>query len=205
MAAKIKQIDQYIAKSADFAKPIMTHMRDLIHKACPDVEEKIKWGMPSFEYKGPMCGFAAFKQHASFGFWKAAIMKDKDILLNDETRGSMGHLGKITSLKDLPNDKTLTRWIKEAMKLNEDGIKVPKSKPKHPKKELTAPGYMIKEINRDKAAKQMWANFSPSHKREYIEWITEAKSEETREKRMVKMMEWLNEGKSRNWKYQTKK
>lgn len=205
MGVRIKQIDQYITKSAGFAKAIMLHLRELIHNTCPDVEEKIKWGMPSFDYKGPMCGFAAFKQHASFGFWKAAIMKDKDILLNDETRGSMGHLGRITDIKDLPPDKTLAKWIKEAMKLNDEGIKVPRSKPKHPKKELIAPDYLLKEINRDKKAKSIWENFAPSHKREYIEWITDAKTEETRDKRMAQMMEWLIEGKSRNWKYQTKK
>lgn len=204
MGTKNKAVDAYIAKSADFAKPIMKHLRELIHKACPEVEEKIKWGMPSFEYKGPMVGFAAFKQHATLGFWKAAIMKDKKILLNQETRSAMGHLGRITSMEDLPGDKTLIRWVREAAELNEKGIKVPKTKPKHEKKELDAPAFMMKEINRDKKVKETFNSFSPSHKREYIEWITEAKTEETREKRMSKMMEWLGEGKPRNWKYMRK-
>ncbi len=71
------RIDAYIAKSVPFAQPIMEHCRALIHEACPEVTETIKWGMPSFEYKGILCGFAAFKAHCSFGFWKHAILAEK--------------------------------------------------------------------------------------------------------------------------------
>lgn len=206
MGKKLKEVDAYIAKSADFAKPILKHLRELIHKACPDVEEKIKWGVPAFEYKGPMIGFAAFKAHMSLGFWKAPIMKDKNILLGREAQSSMGNVGRISSMSDLPKDVVLTRWIKEAAKLNEDDIKVPKglNSKYGAKKELDPPPYMLKEINHDKKAKETWAKFAPSHKREYVEWITDAKTEATREKRMATMMEWLGEGKPRNWKYMKK-
>lgn len=131
MATKEKLIDSYIEKSADFAKPILLHLRELVHKTCPAVEEKIKWGFPHFDYKGEMmCNMAAFKQHAVFGFWKAAIMKDPVLAETAKSEVAMGHLGRITSLKDLPADKKIIAWIKEAMQLNEDGIKLPaKSKP----------------------------------------------------------------------------
>ncbi len=204
MGTKDKRVDAYIAKSAEFAKPIIKHLRELIHKACPEVTETIKWGMPSFEYKGPFVGYAAFKQHATFGFWKAALMKDKDVLLNNETRAAMGNLGRITSIKDLPKDKILTGWIKEAMKLNDEGIKVPKTKTKHEKKEYKMPDYFQKVLNKNKKAKDTFENFSPSHKREYLEWIIEAKTEETRNKRMATAIEWLTEGRHRNWKYERK-
>lgn len=207
MGKRIKQVDDYIAKSADFAKPILKHLREIIHKACPEVEEKIKWGMPSFEFNGPMVGFASFKAHTSLGFWKAAIMKDKDILLGRKAQSSMGNVGRISSMSDLPKDNVLIRWIKEAVKLNEMNVKVPKgiSSKYGAKGEIKTPSYMMKAINADKKAKETWANFAPSHKREYNEWITDAKTEETREKRMATMLEWLGEGKQRNWKYMKKK
>lgn len=117
-------VDEYIAKAQPFAQPILHHLRLLIHTACPMVEERIKWGMPSFEYKGLMCGIASFKQHCTLGFWKASFMKDKTLINNAAEEKSMEHLGKITSLKDLPNDKKIIAYIKEAMQLNEEGIKV---------------------------------------------------------------------------------
>ena len=114
MAKKEKAIDTYIAKSAGFAKPILTHIRDLVHKACPDVEEKMKWGMPFFDYKGEMlCHMASFKQHAVMGFWKASLMKDTVLVENAKSETAMGHLGKLNSLKDLPSDKKITAWIKK--------------------------------------------------------------------------------------------
>src|SRR6185295_1881691 len=140
-----KAIDAYIAKSADFAKPILKHIRELVHKACPDVEEKMKWSFPHFDYKNEMmCSMAAFKQHAVFGFWKASLMKDPVLVENAKSEVAMGHLGRLTSLKDLPADKKITAWIKEAMKLNDQGIKLsPKAKPAE-KKELVVPDYFTK-------------------------------------------------------------
>lgn len=203
MGTKDKRIDAYIAKSAEFAKPVMEHLRKLIHKNCPDVTETIKWGMPSFEYKGPFIGFAAFKRHAVLGFWKAALMKDSKVLTGKDTKGAMGNLGRIESIEDLPKDAVLARWIKEAMKLNDTGVKLVRSeKPKHERKEYKMPAYFQKELNKNKKAKTVFKNFSPSHKREYLEWIVEAKTEETRARRMETAIEWLSEGKSRNWKYQ---
>jgi len=122
-------IDQYISKVQPFAQPVLIHLRKLVHQACPTVEENIKWGMPSFEYKGLMCGFAAFKQHCTFGFWKASLMSDPLLMENARAENAMGHLGRITSVKDLPSDKKILGYIKEAMKLNDEGIKVVKAKP----------------------------------------------------------------------------
>lgn len=206
MSKKDKRIDAYLAKSADFAKPVLTHLRKLIHKTCPEVEETIKWGMPAFEYKGPFIGFAAFKKHCTLMFWKGALMKDSGILTGKDSKRAMGNLGRITSIEDLPHDSVLVRWIKEAMKLNDEGVKFVRSdKPKHERKEYTMPVEFQKELNRNKKAKTVFEGFSPSHKREYLEWIGEAKTEATRDKRIATAIEWLQEGKSKNWKYQKKK
>jgi uncharacterized protein YdeI (YjbR/CyaY-like superfamily) len=207
MAIKEKKINAYIAKSADFAKPILNHIRELVHKTCPDVEEKVKWGMPFFDYKGEMlCHMASFKQHAVMGFWKAPLMKDSILVENAKSETAMGHLGRIGSLKDLPSDKKITAWIKEAMELNDKGIKLPaKVKPtEKAKTELPVPDYFTKALAKNKKAKQVFENFAYSHKKEYLMWITEAKTEETRNKRMATALEWLAEGKSRLWKYDKK-
>ena len=204
MAKKEKLIDAYIARSADFAKPILNHIRELVHKTCPDVEEKMKWCFTHFDYKGEMmCSMAAFKQHMAFGFWKAALMKDPILTATAKTEVAMGHLGRITSLKDLPSDKKMIAWIKKAMKLNEQGIKVAKPKPAE-KAELVVPDYFVKALNKNKKAKQVFDNFAYSHRKEYLQWITEAKTEETRNKRMATALEWIAEGKGRNWKYERK-
>ncbi|MFT3908651.1 MAG: YdeI/OmpD-associated family protein [Ferruginibacter sp.] len=202
MAKKIKEIDAYINKSADFAKPILHHIRELVHNACPDVEEKMKWSFPHFDYKGEMmCSMAAFKQHAVMGFWKAALMKDKALLEMARTEEAMGHLGKITSLKDLPSDKKIMAYIREAMELTDYGIKLPAKPKSTEKKALVIPDYFIKALSKNKKALQVFENFSYSHKKEYLQWITEAKAEETRNRRMATAIEWLAEGKSRDWKY----
>ena len=205
MATKEKKVDAYIAKSADFAKPILNHIRELVHKACPDVEEKMKWSMPFFDYKGEMlCHIASFKQHAVMGFWKASLMKDAVLMENAKAETAMGHLGKITSLKDIPSDKKITGWIKEAMELNDKGIKLP-AKPKPAAgKEIAVPDYFTKALAKNKKAKQIFENFAYSHKKEYLMWITEAKTEETRSKRIATALEWMAEGKSRLWKYEKK-
>src|SRR5579871_1877649 len=199
MGKKEARVDAYIAKSADFAKPVLNHIRELVHKACPDVEETIKWSFPNFDYKGIMCGMAAFKQHCSFGFWKTALMKDAKKML-DNRKDAMGSIGKITSLKDLPSDKILIGYVKEAMKLNEDGVKVEKPKTKE-KKELVIPKYFTDALKKNKKASATFENFSYTNKKDYVDWITEAKTEETRNKRLVQAIEWMAEGKIRNWKY----
>lgn len=201
MLNKDPRIDLYISRSADFAKPILIHIRELVHKACPDVEETIKWGFPHFEYKGPLCDMAAFKQHCSFGFWKAALMKDKTLIANAKSESAMGHYGKITSIKDLPSDKKIIAHITDARILNEKGIKLPPRIVITAKMEIVVPDYFLKQLKKNKKAFTTFENFSPSHKREYIEWITEAKTDETKNRRMETAIEWMTEGKSRNWKY----
>jgi uncharacterized protein YdeI (YjbR/CyaY-like superfamily) len=199
---KNKAIDAYISKSAEFAQPILNHLRELVHKTCPDVEEKIKWGFPHFDYKGEMmCSMAAFKQHASFGFWKASLMKDPVLIETAKSEVAMGHLGRITSLKDLPADKKVIAWIKEAMQLNNLGIKLPAKVKATANKELSVPDYFTKALSKNKKALQTFEAFAYSHKKEYVNWITEAKTDETRNKRMATAIEWLAAGKSRNWKY----
>jgi uncharacterized protein YdeI (YjbR/CyaY-like superfamily) len=199
-----KLIDAYIEKTQPFAKPILIHLRDIVHSACPDVEEKMKWSFPHFDYKGEMlCSMASFKQHAVFGFWKASLMKDKSLMENAATETSMGHLGKLTTLKDLPSDKKLSEWIKEAMKLNDDGIKIKKAKTG--KKEFSVPDILFKAINKNKRAKAVWDKASYSFQKEYSLWVSGAKSEEIQIKRTETAVEWVAEGKGRNWKYEVKK
>ena len=204
MPTKDPRIDLYISKSANFAKPILMHLRELVHAACPEVEEKIKWSFASFDYKGPMCTMAAFKHHCAFGFWKASLMKDKTLTKNAESESAMGHYGKITSLKDLPSDKKIIAHIKEAMMLNEKGVKLPPKKAAKEKKEIVVPDYFLKQLQKNKKAFTTFQDFSPSHKREYVEWITEAKTDETKNRRMETAIEWLSQGKPRNWKYMKK-
>jgi uncharacterized protein YdeI (YjbR/CyaY-like superfamily) len=202
MAAKEKAIDAYIAKSADFAKPILEHLRELVYKACPDAAEKMKWSFPHFDYKGEMmCSMAAFKQHAVFGFWKAALMKDPILIKNAQSEVAMGHLGRITSLKDLPSDKKIIAWIKEAMDLNDKGIKLAPKPKSIEKKEILLPDYFTKALHKNKKALQLFTAFSYAHKKEYIEWFTAAKTEETRNKRIASSIEMIAEGKNFNWKY----
>jgi uncharacterized protein YdeI (YjbR/CyaY-like superfamily) len=200
MGKKNKAIDAYIAKSADFAKPILIHFRALIHKTCPDVEEAIKWSMPFYDYKNnPICMTAAFKEHCAIRFWKTSLIKE----LKEMDGDGMSTFGRITSLKDLPPDKKLVEYIKAAMLLNEQGIKISKAKPVKTK-ELATPDYFKKALSKNKKALQVFEAFSPSKKKDYITWLIEAKTEETRAKRLETAIEWIAEGKSRNWKYEKK-
>ena len=198
MGNKNKIIDTYIAKSAEFAKPILVHIRKLVHEACPKVEETIKWGFPHFDYKGEMmCSMAAFKQHCAFGFWKGSLING----LGKKGESAMGHVGQIKSIKDLPSDKKIMAFIKEAMRLNDEGIKVAAKEKSTEKKELIIPKYFLTVLNKNEKALKVFENFSYSHKKEYVEWIIEAKTEETKNKRMATAIEWMTEGKDRNWKY----
>jgi uncharacterized protein YdeI (YjbR/CyaY-like superfamily) len=202
MGKKDKRVDAYIEKSADFAKPVLKHLRELVHKTCPTTEETMKWSFPHFDYKGNMmCSMASFKQHCAFGFWKASVMSNgKALVAKAKTEEAMGHLGKITSLKDLPSDKILKAYIKEAMKLNDEGVKLP-SREKKPFKETAIPAYFKTALAKNKKAKEHFEKFPPGQKKEYIVWITGAKTEETKLSRMKTAIEWISEGKIRNWKY----
>ena len=199
---KDKRIDAIIKNSAEFAQPILIYLREIVHETCPDVEETLKWGMPHFMYKGILCSMAAFKAHCVFGFWKWDLIAKKFDIKTRETNPSMGLFGRITDKKDLPEKKVIINCIKEAMRLNDENIKSPvkTDRPKE-KKELEIPNYFTARLKENKKALKTFEAFSYSHKKEYVEWITEAKTEETREKRLETAIEWMTEGKSRNWKH----
>ena len=201
MEKKDKRIDAYIAKSADFAKPILKHLRQLVHKACPNIEETIKWGFPHFDCNGILCSMAAFKHHCAFGFWKASLMSDPNKILSKVGETAMGQLGKIKELDDLPSEKVLIEYIKEAVKLNSEGIRLVTKSKSGEKRELEIPDYFTKALNKNKEALKIFESFSYTNKKEYVEWVTEAKSEETKNKRLATSMEWIAEGKIKNWKY----
>lgn len=199
------RIDAFIARSAPFAQPILIHLREMVHLACPEVNETIKWGMPSFEYgESILCGMAAFKNHCSFSFWRGSALTDPHNVLQElGEKSGMGHFGKMTDISQLPDDKILIEYIQEAMKLNEKGVKaLPKTRVKKTTPAtITPPDYFLEKLKETPEALATFTGFSPSHKREYIEWITEAKTEATRHKRMLQAIQWMAEGKPRNWKY----
>jgi uncharacterized protein YdeI (YjbR/CyaY-like superfamily) len=202
MPGRDTRIDNYIAQAQPFAQPILNHLRMLVHTACPEAEETMKWSFPHFDYKGEMmCSMAAFKQHCAFGFWKASLMKEKKLTANAQSESAMGHLGRITSLDDLPSDKKMIAYIKEAAMLNAKGIKIRKIPPSGKKKVLVVPKYFSDALKRNKKALATFGGFSYSQRKEYVEWVGEAKTEETREQRLATAVEWMAEGKVRNWKY----
>ncbi len=195
MGTRDKRIDAYIAKSRDFAKPILAHLRELVHDACPEVTETTKWGAPYFEYKGMLCGMCAFKEHCGLSFW------NRSLIVTGST-DAMGQFGKITKLSDLPSKKIIAGYIKQAMKLNEAGAISPtRSKDKPKKADIPVPDYFAAALRKNRKAETAFDTFSSSHRREYLEWITEAKTEPTRVKRIAEAISWMSEGKSRNWKY----
>jgi uncharacterized protein YdeI (YjbR/CyaY-like superfamily) len=198
MNHKDPRIDAYIAKAAPFAKPILMHLRKLVHAGCPDVEETVKWRNPSFSYKGLLCGMAAFKEHCAFGFWKHAL-----VVGDEGEREAMGSFGRITSLDDLPPDRTIIGYVKKAAELNDAGVKVARVS-KTPKAPIRVPADVSAALKKNAQARRHFEAFSPSHRREYLEWITEAKTDATRQKRLVTAIDWIAEGKGRNWKYEPK-
>lgn len=202
MPKKDPRIDAVIAKSPDFAKPILTHLRKLVHQACPNAEENIKWGMPFFTHSGsPMCNMAAFKAHATFGFWLGKLVVGEGAAA--ET--AMGQFGRLASVKDLPSDKAMIGYLKKAAKLAEAGVKSPTRVPdSKPKPAPRAPAWLQAALRRDAKAAAGFQGLTPGKQREYIEWLEEAKSGETREKRLLQALEWMAEGKGRNWKYEKK-
>lgn len=199
MATMDPFVDTYIEKSKDFAKPILNHIRELIHETCPDVVETKKWSFPHFDYKGMMCSMASFKEHCALNFWKQSLL-DETVFPAEKT--AMGSFGRITSIKDLPDDKTMKKLILEAMRLNDEGIKVEKAPVSKEKKELVVPEILTTALESNALASETFNNFPYSCKKEYVEWITEAKTEATRDKRLATTIEWLAEGKRRNWKYE---
>jgi hypothetical protein len=198
MGTRDPRIDAYIEKSAEFAQPILTHLREVVHAGCPDVVETMKWSMPFFDYHGPLGNMAAHKQHCSFGFWRGAALA---LGGKGEDAEGMGHFGKITSIKDLPPKKELIGYVRKAAELNASGKKKPAAK-KPPKPPVETPPELTDALRRHKRAAAEWEKFSPSVRREYAEWIGGAKREETREQRLATAIEWIAEGKKRNWQYE---
>ncbi|MCU0688453.1 MAG: YdeI/OmpD-associated family protein [Phycisphaerales bacterium] len=221
MANRSPLVDAYIAKQADFARPILTRLREMIHRACPSVTETIKWGMPSFEYHGLLCGFAAFKAHATFGFWK----HDQVMPNGEGSREAMGSFGRMTTLRDVPKVTQFNTWMRKAMHINETRAATPKRatkptqrassaspatatpstrRPKPARPPIPMPAELHAALAKSAAARDTYAKLAPSHQREYLEWITEAKTTPTRDRRIATTIEWLAEGKRRNWKYERK-
>ncbi len=195
------RIDAYISKSGEFARPILIHLRALVHKACPEVEETMKWSFPNYMYHGILCNMAAFKEHCSFGFWKASRLSDPRRLLSKAGEG-MGSFGKIKRLSDLPPDSVLIAYIREAAELNRKGMRRAPKKPAKPANPLRVPADLAAGLRSNAKAKSNFSSFTPSQKREYVEWIVEAKTDETRKRRLATSVTWIAAGKRRNWKYE---
>ena len=199
---KDTRVDLYIENSQEFAKPILTYLRTLIHETIPGVSETMKWSFPHFEYKkANLCSFAAFKNHCSFSFWFSTLMDDPDKVLKSAGEEGMGNLGKMNSLQDLPNEEILTRLLFEACRVIDSGSKIVKKPLVKEAAELVVPAILQVALDQNEKAKISFEKFSPSHRKEYINWINEAKTEPTRIKRLETAIEWLAEGKNKNWKY----
>lgn len=191
--ARDPRVDDYIAGRAEFARPILEEIRSRVHAACPEVEEALKWSSPYFSYRGkPLAGMAAFKAHAAFGFWHRG---ERD---PDARTGAMGDYGRITSIDDLGSESDFAAKVHEAIAQIHAGTKAVRSS----KPEIAMPDDLATALAADAAAQATFDGFSPSARREYLEWVTEAKRPETRAKRIAQAVEWMAEGKKRNWKYE---
>jgi len=194
MGKKDPRVDAYIAKAPEFAQPILAMVRETAHAAVPDVEETIKWGAPFFGYKGVLCGMASFKHYAAMHFWKEKLIFGKDVKrLNME-------LGRLTNPSDLPSRSVLIGYMKKAAALNDAGVKI--ERVRKPAKPVRVPPALVAALKKNAKARAAFDAFPPSHKREYVEWIADAKTEETRSRRLTQAIAWIAGGKSRNWKYE---
>lgn len=202
MGKRIADVDDYIARAAPFARPILKRLRTLVHKACPTVEERIRWGAPTFDHHGMLGGMAAFKAHVSFGFWRAKELDDPAGLLRDDAASIM-NFQRMAALSDVPDEATMLDYIRRAATLNEAGPAKKTARRGKPKPPPAVPEDFRAALKRDPAATRTFDAFSPGQQREYIDWITEAKREETRQRRLAQAIQWLAEGKRRNWKYES--
>ena len=201
MARHSPEVDAYIARSAGFAQPILSRIREAFHAGCPTLEERLKWGVPSFEHKGLLGGMAAFKKHVAFGFWKSRLMKGFSERFAAAPRASF-MAGRVESLVDLPPRRVLVAFVKEAVRLNEAGVKEPRpSRPVRPAR-ISVPRDLTLALAANARARDTFDAFPPSARRDYVEWISEAKAEATRSRRLETTVLWLAEGKRRNWKYE---
>ena len=202
-AGRIPQVDAYIAKAAPFAQPILNHLREVVHQGAPGVAEQMKWSRPFFVYEGVILGnISAFKEHCSFGLWGTEIAQR---LLADGVASSegMGTFGKITSLADLPSRTKLVGYVKEAASKIATGERTKAwSRPRVAKAEAEVPAELEAALKKNKTAARNFAALPPGCRREYCNWIAEAKREETRLKRAATAVPWIAEGKNLNWKYE---
>ena len=189
------RIDAYIDKAGDFAKPILRHIRELVHKTIPGAGEAVKWGMPHFTHNGKnIAGMAAFKAHC-------AVMVHGDGRQSESD--GMGSYGKLNSMKDLPNDSELAAKLVEAReRIDTEGSAVKRVRKPQPKAELPVPQDFEAALRENPKAGATFEGFPPSQRREYVEWVSEAKQDATRAKRLATSIEWLAEGKRRNGKYE---
>jgi uncharacterized protein YdeI (YjbR/CyaY-like superfamily) len=197
-------VDAYIAKAPDFAQPILKHVRKLMHKGCPKIEETIKWGVPAFERDGIVAMMAAFKRHVSFGFWSERLIREKlgadaDRVFPKDAKLGMGGR-RYLARAELSADAVILRAVKAAVALNEAGVRPKRAlKRKPPPK---APPYLVAALRKNAKARATYGRLTPGQRREYVDWLTEAKQDATRERRLALTVEWLAAGKQRNWKYQ---
>jgi uncharacterized protein YdeI (YjbR/CyaY-like superfamily) len=201
MGKKDPRVDAYVTRSADFARPILNHLRRMVHAGCPEVEETLKWSSPHFMYKGLLCGMAAFKEHCAFGFWKEALLRNRLRGLAAATGPAMGQFGRITAVSDLPDEKTLLRLVRAAVELNERGIKSPPRSRRKGGRRLVVPDDLKIALRNDTKAMATFEEFSYSDKKEYVDWVKGAKSDETRRRRLDTAIAWMAQGKVHNWKY----
>ena len=192
---KDPRVDAYIENAADFARPILGHLRAVVHAACPDVEETIKWGFPHFMHKGVLVSMAAFKEHCTFSFWKGSLVFEEDA-----EREAMGQFGRLSSVHDLPSEDTLAVYLTKAVALNDAGIARAAAARAGTPRPLVVPAYFTAALGSDARASAAFDGFSLSQKRDYVEWVTEARTVATRERRLRTAIEWMAEGKRRNWK-----
>ncbi len=206
MGSRDKRVDAYIATAAAFARPVLIHIRKVVHEACPELEEQIKWGFPHFNYKGMMCSMASFKEHCALGFWKSSLLPDPDGILEKRgARTAMGQLGRITCLEDLPGDEVIIKYVRKAAVLNEEGRKRTARPAARVRKPVRSPAFFKAALAKHPDALREFAGFSSSQKREYVEWLAEAKTDATRQRRLNTAISWIAEGKTRNWKYMKRK
>jgi uncharacterized protein YdeI (YjbR/CyaY-like superfamily) len=200
MGSRDPRVDAYIAKAAPFARPVLTYIRAAVHAGCPDVEEGIKWGFPHFMHKGILCSMASFKAHCTFGFWKRSLVDAGP--RGAKTDEAMGQFGRIAAVADLPGERALKALVRKAAALNDQGVKAPGPGKRAPTPAPAAPPDLLEALKGSAKARAAFDDFSASHRREYIEWISSAKRDETRQRRIDAAVRMMAEGKSQNWKYE---
>lgn len=199
MASSDPRFDRHLQDAPEFARPLLHELRARVHAICPDVVESVKWRMPAFEFHGLLAGMAAFRAHCTFGFWKDRLLRSDAALAP-----LLDRLGRMTSVRDLPSKAAFAKVMKAAMRLNVEGIGAPRRRAA-PRPELAVPPELVRALAASKRAKATFDAFAPSHRREYVQWIVEAKKDETRQRRIEQTIEWLAQGKHRNWQYERRK